>query len=94
MSHYNFGCKVPPQRRWPVAWYNPAVLLRSARDLLSTADQIRNFDRRELFAGAMDPVIVSARDAHSDFLVGFRVRFGGWRQCDLYRGRAPCSRPV
>lgn len=67
MSHYNFGCKVPPQRRWPVAWYNPAVLLRSARDLLSTADQIRNFDRRELFSGAMAPVIVSARDAHSDF---------------------------
>lgn len=35
--------------RWPVAWYHPLVLLRSAREMVATGDFIRNFDRRELF---------------------------------------------
>lgn len=51
MGNYNFGVNEAPHKRWSVAWYNPAVLMRSARELLSSGDQIRNFDRRELFAG-------------------------------------------
>jgi hypothetical protein len=51
MADYNFGVHEPPHKRWPVAWYNPMVLARSALDIFSTGNFIRNFDRRELFQG-------------------------------------------
>lgn len=49
MADYKFGKHEPPHMRWPVAWYHPFVLLRSAREMVATGDFIRNFDRRELF---------------------------------------------
>ena len=49
MANYKFGKNEPPHMRWPVAWYHPFVLLRSAREMVASGDFIRNFDRRELF---------------------------------------------
>ncbi|GLR13162.1 hypothetical protein GCM10007907_19520 [Chitinimonas prasina] len=66
MGDYNYGLGAPPHRRWPVAWYNPAVLLRSAREMVSTADQNRNLDRRELYSGdfaAFDATSLAEDDA-------------------------------
>lgn len=54
MPQYRFGAGEPPHRRWPVAWYNPAVLLQSARELVSSADVIRNADPRELWTGVFE----------------------------------------
>ncbi len=54
MSHYRFGAGEPPHQRWPVAWYNPAVLLQSARELVSSSDVIRNADPRELWTGVFE----------------------------------------
>ena len=51
MANYKFGINEPPHKRWPVAWYNPAVLLRSAQEMVASGNFIRNFDRRELFSG-------------------------------------------
>ena len=51
MADYKFGVHEPPHKRWPVAWYNPMVLARSALEVFSTDHFIRNFDRRELFGG-------------------------------------------
>mgnify|MGYP003515980425 FL=1 len=48
MPQYRFGAGEPPHQRWPVAWYNPAVLLQSARELVTSSDVIRNADPREL----------------------------------------------
>ncbi len=56
MANYKFGIYEPPHKRWPVAWYNPAVLLRSAREMVASGDFIRNFDRRELFTGDLQIV--------------------------------------
>lgn len=53
MANYKFGIYEPPHKRWPVAWYNPAVLFRSAREMVATGDFIRNFDRRELYTDDM-----------------------------------------
>jgi hypothetical protein len=64
MSNYNFGVNEPPHKRWPVAWYNPLVLLKSAQVLVSSGDQIRNFDRRELFSGKFE--IIDLRNHASD----------------------------
>jgi hypothetical protein len=64
MSNYNFGVNEPPHRRWPVAWYNPLVLLRSAQVLISSGDQLRNFDRRELFTGTFE--IIDLNKDHQD----------------------------
>jgi hypothetical protein len=49
VANYNFGINEPPHKRWPVAWYNPAVLFRSAREMVASGNFIHNFDRRELF---------------------------------------------
>ncbi len=51
MAAYSFGVDVEPHKRWPVAWYNPAVLLQSLRELVSAADVMRNSDPRELWTG-------------------------------------------
>ncbi|QNM98326.1 hypothetical protein [Chitinimonas koreensis] len=67
MADYNFGMNEPPHRRWPVAWYNPLVLLRSARELMASADQIRNFDRRELYQGEFEVVDLSGTAGRDDF---------------------------
>lgn len=66
MGNYTFGVNEAPHKRWPVAWYNPAVLMRSARELLSSADQLRNFDRRELFTGSFS-IIDFSQAAAGDF---------------------------
>ena len=56
MPQYRFGAGEPPHQRWPVAWYNPAVLLQSARELVSSSDVIRNADPRELWTGVFEAV--------------------------------------
>ncbi|RYY04204.1 MAG: metallophosphoesterase [Gammaproteobacteria bacterium] len=67
MANYKFGIYEPPHKRWPVAWYNPAVLMRSALETISTGDQIRNLDRRELFTGNFNVIDISAQSSDSDF---------------------------
>jgi hypothetical protein len=54
MPEYQFGAAQAPHQRWPVAWYNPAVLLQSARELVSSSDVIRNADPRELWTGVFE----------------------------------------
>jgi hypothetical protein len=67
VANYKFGIYEPPHKRWPVAWYNPAVLLRSAREMVATGDFIRNFDRRELFTGDLQIVDQSSGYQDGDF---------------------------
>ena len=64
MAKYKFGIYEPPHKRWPVAWYNPAVLFRSAREMLASGDFIRNFDRRELFTSG-DLQVVDQSKGHN-----------------------------
>jgi hypothetical protein len=61
VADYKFGINEPPHMRWPVAWYNPLVLLRSAKEMIASGDFIRNFDRRELFTGDFD-IVDQAKD--------------------------------
>ena len=56
MGNYTFGVGVEPHKRWPVAWFNPFVLLQSARELLSSTDVIRNADPRDIWSGTFKPV--------------------------------------
>lgn len=67
MANYRFGIYEPPHKRWPVAWYNPAVLFRSAREMVATGDFIRNFDRRELYTGDLQIVDQSSGYDGGDF---------------------------
>lgn len=67
MSNYNFGINEPPHRRWPVAWYSPAVLLRSAQELVSSGDLLRNFDRRELITAPFEIVDLAKDHNEGDF---------------------------
>lgn len=62
MENYTFGVGVEPHKRWPVAWYNPAVLWQTAREMWSSADVIRNADPRELWTGVFE-ASDHARDA-------------------------------
>ncbi|RZA06847.1 MAG: hypothetical protein EOO68_04355, partial [Moraxellaceae bacterium] len=61
MANYKFGINEPPHMRWPVAWYHPSVLLRSAQQMVATGDFIRNFDRRELFTDELT-IVDQAKD--------------------------------
>lgn len=65
MADYKFGKYEPPHMRWPVAWYHPSVLLKAAREMLTTGDFIRNFDRRELFAGKFE--VFDQRSSAGDY---------------------------
>jgi hypothetical protein len=67
VANYKFGIYEPPHKRWPVAWYNPAVLFRSAREMVASGDFIRNFDRRELFTGDLQIVDQSSNYQGGDF---------------------------
>lgn len=67
MANYKFGINEPPHKRWPVAWYNPAVLFRSAREMVATANQIRNLDRRELFKSDFKTIDITAENTSDDF---------------------------
>lgn len=67
MANYKFGINEPPHKRWPVAWYNPAVLMRSAREMVATANQIRNLDRRELFKGDFKVIDIPTPNPNEDF---------------------------
>ncbi len=49
MSNFRFGREVKPDDRWPVCWYHPLVLLKTAIDILSSLNQFRNRDERESF---------------------------------------------
>ena len=49
MAKYNFGRNVPPHERSAVFWYQPDVLLKAARELLSSLDMLRNRDLRESY---------------------------------------------
>jgi hypothetical protein len=50
-----FGLDVPPHERRPVAWYAPAVLWQAARKLLAAEQFATHLDRRETFAGDLQP---------------------------------------
>lgn len=63
---YHFGLDELPNERWPVAWYNPMVLMRSAREMLSSFDMIRNADPREKFGETITPIEFPA-DAEGGF---------------------------
>lgn len=67
MSDYIFGKKQPPHKRWAVAWYNPFVLLRSLREMISTNDQIRNLDRREMYSPNLNLIQVAEQKRDGDF---------------------------
>ncbi len=67
MSNYIFGKKQPPHKRWAVAWYNPFVLYRSIKEMLSTNDQIRNLDRREMYSPEFTLIQVAEDTRHGDF---------------------------
>jgi hypothetical protein len=59
-----FGVNVQPAARRAVAWYSPKVLLQAARELLSSIDFQRNFDRREMFFGSVNVIDLSAQPAN------------------------------
>lgn|GEM_PF-716845 len=67
MANYKFGINEPPHMRWPVAWYHPLVLLRSAQQMVATGDFIRNFDRRELFTDELTIVDQTKDYAGGDY---------------------------
>jgi hypothetical protein len=67
MSDYVFGKKQPPHKRWAVAWYNPFVLLRSVKEMISTSDQIRNLDRREMYSPNLRLIQVAEEKRDGDF---------------------------
>lgn len=67
MPDYKFGKNQPPHKRWPIAWYNPRVLLRSAWEMLSTNDQIRNLDRREMYSPNLRLISVAEAQREGDF---------------------------
>ncbi len=63
MTHFRFGRTVKPHERWPVAWYHPMVLLRTACDILSSLNQFRNGDPRD---GLAQPLTVIDRSQGTD----------------------------
>lgn len=67
MSNYIFGKKQPPHKRWAVAWYNPFVLYRSVKEMVSTSDQIRNLDRREMYSPDLKLIQVAEEKRDGDF---------------------------
>lgn len=67
MSDYIFGKKMPPHKRWAVAWYNPFVLLRSLKEMMATTDQIRNLDRREMYSPDLRLIQVAEEKRDADF---------------------------
>lgn len=67
MPTYKFGKTQPPHKRWPIAWYNPRVLMRSAWEMLSTNDQIRNLDRREMYSPTLRLIPVAEEQRDGDF---------------------------
>ncbi len=67
MANYKFGINEPPHKRWPVAWYNPAVLFRSAVEMISTGNQLRNLDKRELFQKEFEIIDLSKNDLDAEF---------------------------
>ena len=67
MSNYVFGKKQPPHKRWAVAWYNPFVLYRSVKEMISTNDQIRNLDRREMYSPDLKLIQIAEEQRDGDF---------------------------
>jgi hypothetical protein len=67
MPDYKFGKNQPPHKRWPIAWYNPRVLLRSAWEMFSTNDQLRNLDRREMYSPDLRLIQVAEEQRDGDF---------------------------
>ncbi|HEY8100911.1 MAG TPA: hypothetical protein VIF82_09155 [Burkholderiaceae bacterium] len=76
MSDYKYGRNVPPHRRWPVAWYNPMILLNAAKDMASTSDALRNFDRRETYSGTLEFTDLSQSSHDGDFWWDFASDMG------------------
>lgn len=58
-----FGSKVPPCERRPVAWYAPGVLWQAGREWVQSADFLRNLDRRETFSPALSTIDLADRPA-------------------------------
>ena len=76
MANYKYGRNVPPHRRWPVAWYNPLVLLNAAKEMASTSDELRNFDRRETYSGALEFTDLSQASQDGSFWWDFASDMG------------------
>jgi hypothetical protein len=67
MPTYKFGKNQFPHKRWPIAWYNPSVLIRSALEMLSTNNQIRNLDRREMYSPDLQLIPIGEAQRDGDF---------------------------
>jgi hypothetical protein len=67
MSDYIFGKNQPPHKRWCISWYNPFVLWRSLREMMSTSDQLRNLDRREMYSPHLELIQVAEEKRNDDF---------------------------
>lgn len=76
MADYKYGRTVPPHRRWPVSWYNPMVLLNAAREIASTSNELRNFDRRETYSGTLEFTDMSQSSQSGDFWWDFASDMG------------------
>ncbi|WP_374661373.1 hypothetical protein [Inhella sp.] len=61
--HPEFGPKIAPHRRRPVAWYAPPVLWAAARKLLAAQQFAEQLDRRDTFPPQLQPLDLSADDA-------------------------------
>ena len=61
-----FGRSVLPSQRRPVQWYSPPVLLQSGKELVSSADFLRNADRRDTFPSRIEPISALAGEAATD----------------------------
>jgi hypothetical protein len=65
---WRYGTNVAPSERLSIAWYAPRVLLQSGRQLLSSADFQRNYDRRESFPERLQPIDMTDKtDANGCF---------------------------
>lgn len=67
----SFGRNVPPHDRPPVAWYQIGVLFTAARELLSSLDQLRNGDPRDLYPLPMTVIDRSDERNGEDFWFDF-----------------------
>lgn len=54
--HPEFGARVAPHRRRPVAWYAPPVLWAAVRKLLAARQFAEQLDRRDTFAPDLQPL--------------------------------------
>jgi hypothetical protein len=71
MAGVKFGRAVAPHQRRAVAWYQPDVLWTAAREVLSSADQLRNRDLRESYQFPLTVIDRSRTADGGDFWFDF-----------------------